>query len=70
MLVINTKPGRIPYIKTQACVPPIQLIEDKRTLSERCDHLHLELKNRERKYQESIRNMEQRSKMVLYLLHH
>lgn len=37
-----------------------QLIEDKRSLSERCDHLHLELKNCERKHQETVRNMEQR----------
>ncbi len=36
------------------------MIEDKKTLSERCDHLHLELKNKERKHQESVRGMEQR----------
>lgn len=36
------------------------MIEDKRGLSERCDLLHLDLKNGERKNQESLRNIEQR----------
>ena len=37
-----------------------QLIEDKRGLSERCDLLHLDLKNMERRSQESLRSAEQR----------
>ena len=37
-----------------------QLIEDKRGLSERCDLLQLDLKNAERRSQESLRNAEQR----------
>jgi len=37
-----------------------QLIEDKRQLSERCDHLHLEVRNKESRHQESTRALEQR----------
>ena len=36
------------------------MIEDKRGLSERCDLMQLDLKNAERKYQESLRSVEQR----------
>lgn len=36
------------------------MIEDKRGLSERCDLQHLDLKNADRRHQESQRNAEQR----------
>lgn len=42
-----------------------QLIEDKRSLSERCDVLHLDLRNSERKHQESIKSIEQRHQAEL-----
>lgn len=37
-----------------------QLIEDKRRLAERCDTLHLDLKNMERKHVEQLKVVEQR----------
>ena len=36
------------------------MIEDKRQLSERCDRLHVEAQNRERKHQDAVRGQEQR----------
>ncbi len=38
----------------------LQLLEDKRSLSERCDVLHQELQKNARKHEESVRNLEHR----------
>ena len=37
-----------------------QLIEDKKVLAERCDGLNAEAAEKERKFQESLKNLDQR----------